>query len=76
MIPKKRGQQAGPDGSVITDGFSLNWLRVLGTAEPSQIDYCVCHQLHAVVPLLDALEPQQEPFEFIFPRQGPLDAHT
>jgi len=33
----------------------------------------VHHQLHAIVPLLDALELQQEPLELIFPRKGPLD---
>ena len=37
--------------------FTINWLRVLDTAEPSQIDQRVCHHLHAIVPLLDALEP-------------------
>jgi hypothetical protein len=36
---------------------SNNWLRVLGTAERSQIHQCVRHQLRAIVPLLDALEP-------------------
>ena len=56
--------------------LSTNWLRVLGTAEPSQIDQCVCHQLHAVVPPLDTLEPQQEPFERIFPRKRPLDTQA
>jgi len=33
----------------------------------------VHHQLHAIVPLLDALELQQEPLALIFPRKGPLD---
>jgi hypothetical protein len=53
---------------------SFNWLRVLGTAELPQIDEHVCYQLHAIVPLLDALEQQQQPFEFILPREGPLYA--
>ena len=53
----------------------MNWLRVSGTAERSQIDQGVRHQLHAIVPLLDALEPQQEPLELIFPGKGPFDTH-
>ena len=31
---------------------TLNWLRVLGTAELAQIDQGVCQQLHAIMPLL------------------------
>jgi hypothetical protein len=54
---------------------SYNWLRVSGTAERSQIDQGVRHQLHAIVPLLDALESQQEPLELIFPGKGPFDTH-
>jgi hypothetical protein len=34
----------------------LNWLQVLGTAERSQVDQRVRHQLHAIVPLLDAFK--------------------
>ena len=45
------------DCIVSPDVFASNWLRVLGTAERSQIDQGVRHQLHAIVPLLDALEP-------------------
>ena len=52
-----------------------NWLQVLGTAERSQIYQHVRHQLHAIVPLLDAIKPQQQPLELIFPRKGPLHAH-
>ena len=51
-----------------------NWLRVLGTAERSQIDQCVRHQLHTVVALLFGLKAQQTPFEFVLPRKGPLHA--
>jgi hypothetical protein len=36
-----------------------NWLRVSGTTKAPQIDERVRHQLHAVVALLDELEPQQ-----------------
>ena len=39
-----------------SEAFSYNWLRVLGTAEGSQIDQRVCHQLHAIMPLLDAFK--------------------
>jgi hypothetical protein len=53
----------------------INWLQVLGTAERSQIYQHVRHQLHAIVPLLDAFKPQQQPLELIFPRKGPLHAH-
>src|ERR1017187_8607618 len=59
------------------DAFLLNalsWLRVSGTTEMPQVDERVCHQLHAIVMLLDKLEPQQQPFEFILPREGPLHA--
>jgi hypothetical protein len=30
----------------------FNWLQVLGTAERLQIDQGICHQLHAIMPLL------------------------
>ena len=35
---------------------TINWLQVLGTAELAQIDQRVRHQLHAIVPLLDAFK--------------------
>jgi hypothetical protein len=54
--------------------FSSNWLRVSGTTKMPQVDKRICHQLHAIVPLLDELEPQQQAFEFILPREGPLHA--
>jgi hypothetical protein len=54
------------------DFFSLNWLRVLGTTERSQINQRICHQFHAIVPLLDAFKTQQQPLEFILPCKGPL----
>jgi hypothetical protein len=54
----------------------LNWLRVLGTTERSQINQRICHQLHAIVPLLDAFKTQQQPLEFILPGKGPLHLHT
>ena len=53
----------------------INWLRVLGTAERSQIHQGVRHQLHPVVPLLDTFKSEQEPLELIFPRKGPFDTH-
>src|ERR1019366_1074428 len=55
-------------------GYTISWLRVSGTTEMPQVDERVCHQLHAIVMLLDKLEPQQQPFEFILPREGPLHA--
>ena len=52
------------------------WLRVSGTAKMPQVDKCVRHQLHAVVPLLDELESQQQSLEFILPGKGPLHAKS
>ena len=52
----------------------MNWLRVLGTAELPHIDQGVCHQFHAKMPLLDVFKPQEEPLEFILPRECPI--HT
>ena len=37
-------------------GLNYSWLRVLGTAEMPQIDQCVGHQFHPVVPLLFELK--------------------
>jgi hypothetical protein len=54
--------------------LSTNWLRVLGTAELPHIDQGVCHQFHAKMPLLDVFKPQEEPLEFILPRECPI--HT
>src|SRR5437870_8491412 len=53
----------------------VNWLRVSDTAERSQVDQRIGHQLHAIVPLLDAFKSEQQPLELIFPRKGPLDTH-
>jgi integrase len=36
--------------------LTTNWLQVSGTAELAQIDQRVRHQLHAIVPLLDAFK--------------------
>jgi hypothetical protein len=52
-----------------------NWLRVLGTTERPQVDQGIGHHLHPIVPLLNALKPQEEPLELVFPRKGPLDPH-
>ena len=38
------------------EGHPISWLRVSSTAERAQIDQCVGHQFHAVVPLLFELE--------------------
>lgn len=53
--------------------FLLNWLRVLGTAEHSQVDQGVRQPLHPKVSWLDTLKPEEEPLECIFPRKGPID---
>jgi hypothetical protein len=37
--------------ALATFGHSDNWLQVLGTIEPAQIDQRVRHQFHAIVPL-------------------------
>jgi hypothetical protein len=55
-------------------GIRFSWLRVSGTAKMPQIDQGASHQLHAVMSLLLELETQQQPFEFILPREGPLHA--
>ena len=39
-----------------------------------EIDHGVGHQLHTVMALLFELEAQQQPFEFILPREGPFHA--
>src|SRR5215510_16176367 len=51
----------------------LNWLQVLDTAECSQVDHCVCQQLHAIVSLLDAFKTEQQALKLIFPGKGALD---
>jgi class 3 adenylate cyclase len=53
-----------------------NWLRVLDTAELTQIDHRIPQQLHPIVALLDAFKAEQQPLELIFPRKGPLDPHA
>src|SRR5215468_3302831 len=55
--------------------FLLNRLRVLDTAERSQVDQRIGHHLHAIVPLLDMFKAEQQPLELIFPRKSPLDTH-
>ena len=37
---------------------TINWLRVSDTAECSQVDQRIGHQLHAIVPLLDAFKAE------------------
>jgi len=43
---------------VVAQDIRINWLRVLDTAESSQVDQCVGHQLHAIMPLLDTFETE------------------
>src|SRR5215467_4073461 len=52
-----------------------NWLRVLGTAERSQVDQPIRQSLHPIVPLLDACKTEPQPLALICPRKGPLDLH-
>ena len=51
----------------------MNWLQVLGFAEPPHIDERVGHQLHAIVPALMVLEPQQQPLKCVLPGKRPFD---
>ena len=51
-----------------------NWLQVLGTTETPDIDQGVRHQFHPVVTLLDVLETEEQPLEFVLPRKRPLDS--
>ena len=69
-VPVGQGMRVAP---YRPDGLTSNWLRVLGTAERAQIDQRVYPQLHAIMPLLDALTAEQHPLERVFPRQRPLD---
>src|SRR6267142_7177872 len=52
----------------------MNWLQVLGDAEPPPIDERVGHQLHAIVPTLMVLEPQPQPLTFVLPGKRPFDS--
>src|SRR5271155_1566853 len=56
--------------------YSYNWLRVSCSAKMPEVDKRVRHQLHAVVPLLDVFESQQQSLEFILPGKGPLHAKS
>jgi putative transposase len=52
--------------------FQHNWLQVLGTTETPDIDQGVRHQFHPVVALLDVLETEEQPLEFVLPRKRPF----
>jgi hypothetical protein len=54
--------------------LTINWLQVLGTTETPHIDQGVRHQFHPVVALLEVLETEEQPLEFILPRKRPLDS--
>jgi hypothetical protein len=41
----------------------INWLRVSDTAERSQVDQPIGHQLHAMVPVLETFESDQQSLE-------------
>ena len=53
-----------------------NWLQVLETAERSQVNQRIRQQLHPVVSLLDVFKAEEQSFEFVLPRKGPLDAQA
>jgi hypothetical protein len=53
-------------------GKRCNWLQVLGTTETPDIDQGVRHQFHPVVALLDVLETEEQPLEFVLPRKRPF----
>ena len=72
LSPIRGGHKPIQTGEVEQD----NWLQVLGTAERSQVDQRVRHQLHPIVPLLDTFKAEQQPLELVLPRKGPLDAHA
>jgi transposase len=79
IVPDPTGQEAEgiaelrTFGTMTRDLLVFNWLQVLGTTETPQIDQGVRHQFHPVVALLDVLETQQQPLEFVLPRKRPLD---
>jgi hypothetical protein len=62
--------------SFLEPALSVNWLQVLYTAERSQVDQRIRHQLHPIVSLLDAFKAQEQSFKFVLPRKGPLDAQA
>ena len=53
--------------------LAWNWLRVSDTAERSQVNQRICHQLHTKMSLLKILKPQEESLKFVLPLKGPLD---
>jgi hypothetical protein len=53
---------------------TIKWLQVLGGTEPPHIDESVGHQFHPVVTLLDVLEPEEHPLEFVLPGKRPFHA--
>ena len=44
---------------IIVGVLCVKWLRVLDTAEHSQVDQHVPHQLHPIVPVLDVFKAEQ-----------------
>ena len=56
--------------------FVFNWLQVLGTTETPDMDQGVRQQFHPVVALLDVLETEQQPLEFVLPRKHPFYSLT
>ena len=50
--------EANSPQPVLAGLMRLNWLRVLDTAERSQIDQGIRHQLHPIVPLLEAFKAE------------------
>lgn len=53
-----------------------NSLRILSTAERSQVDHCVPKERHSIVPLLKAFTSEPPPLARVFSRLGALDAQA
>src|SRR5271165_5223718 len=58
IYQKPNTSRRHPEHTVYPYLLRDNWLRVSGTTKMPQVDKRICHQLHAIVPLLDELEPQ------------------
>ena len=56
--------------------FTPNWLQVLDTAERSQVDQRIRHQLHPIVSLLDAFKAEEQSFKFVLPGKGAFHAQA
>ena len=60
----------------LQSGLQSNWLRVLATAEASQVAQRRGQQLHPRGPLRETFTSAQQALARVVPRQGALDAHA